>query len=86
MYPHTPTAVPKRRKFRIDSFEIYSTICRLWYSSSFSLCFFMADSEMGTIGVFLNYSTGRNSMKFRGSYASIDPGIDKFTTNSFRTR
>jgi hypothetical protein len=41
----------------------------------------MVDSAMGIIGVCLNYSTGLNYMKFRGSSASIDPGIDKLTIN-----
>ena len=47
------------------------------------MCFFIADSAIGMIGVCLNYSTGLNYMKFLGSSASIDPGIDKLTINSF---
>jgi len=86
MYPHIPAAVANNKKLKIDSFEIYSTNCLRWYSYSFYLWRFIADSEIGIIGVFLNYSTGRNSMKFLGSSASIEPGMDKLTIKSFLKR
>ena len=75
MYPPTQQAVKINSPFIIDSVLTSNTNCLRWYYSSIYLCFFIVDSAIGIMGVCLNYSMGRSSIKFLGSSHSIVPGI-----------